>query len=75
MPQIFLFLLIFSCFLDIYFSDCCKLLANFQSSKKVGLTIFSSVLFAFTEEQIFRNPHSTIPEVFSIEPVFVVLLR
>lgn len=42
------------------FLNCCKLLVHFQSSEKLILMIFASVLVAFIEESIFGEPCSAI---------------
>lgn len=53
--QSLLFLLIFCCISSIHSLDCGKPFTNFQSSKKVDLTVFASFLIPLTEENFWRS--------------------
>ena len=52
-------------FLNKQFSDCWKILVNFQSSEKVDFEYFSRLLVTFKEEQICGSSYSTNPKMLS----------
>lgn len=43
--------------------DCCEPLVNFQSPQRVDFDKFACSFIDFMEGNIYRGPHSTIPEV------------